>query len=99
MPPRRNNNNRGDTYIIQTEDNHLCSNYLTEEYWKMARELKRSLECPICMTDLISPPPGEMGRGFALLVCGHSSCLRCYISQLHISQQEGEPFSCSVCRA
>ena len=95
MPPRRN---QPINYIVQTEDLHLCSNYLTENYWKMARELKRSIECPICMTDLVSPPPEEMSRGFALLTCGHETCLRCYFSQLHQAQQENELFQCAVCR-
>ena len=98
MPPR-GRNRTGDTYIIQTEDLHLASNYLTENYWKMVRELKKPLECPICMTDLINPPPTEMGRGYALLVCGHSQCLRCYFLQLHQAQQEGENFVCAVCRS
>ena len=97
MPPRSRNRS-GDTYIIQTEDLHLCSNFLTEEYWKMARELKKEQICPICMIDLIDPPQTEMSRGFALLVCGHSQCLRCYFSQLSQAQQEGDIFSCSVCR-
>ena len=95
MPPRRN---QPVNYIIQTEDLHLCSNFLTESFWQMARELKKSLECPVCMTDLIDPPKNEMSRGFALLVCGHSQCLRCYCTQLAQAQQENEAFSCAVCR-
>ena len=98
MPPRRNTNRSGDTYIIQTEDLHLCSTYLTETYWQMARELKKELSCPVCMTDLISPREGDMPVGYALLVCGHSQCLRCYFLQLHQAQQDGEMFVCSVCR-
>ena len=74
MPPRSRNRS-GDTYIIQTEDLHLCSNFLTSEYWKMAKELNKEQICPICMIDLIDPPQTEMSRGFALLVCGHSQCL------------------------
>ena len=99
MPPRRNNSRENNTYIIQTEDLHLCSSFLTENYWKMARDLKKSLECPICMQDLINPPAGEMPVGFALLVCGHAQCLRCYFNLLHMAQQENEPFTCAICRS
>lgn len=95
MPRGRN---QAVQYVIHTEDLHLCSNFLTESHWKMQKELKKTLECPICMTDLITPSPTEMSRGYALLVCGHSQCLRCYFSQLHQAQTENELFACPVCR-
>ena len=99
MPPRGRNNQQPVNYIIQQEDLHLASNFLTENYWKMARQLKQKLECPICMNDLIVPDPTEMSRGYALLVCGHSTCLRCYTSALHQAQAENESFACPVCRS
>ena len=97
MPPRRNNHPVN--YVVHMEDMHLASNYLTESYWSMQKELKKTQECPICMIDLINPPPSEMSRGYALLVCGHSTCLRCYFSQLHQAQAENELFACPVCRS
>lgn len=97
MPARRNNN-QPVNYIIQQEDLHLCSNYLTENYWKMCKDLHKQLECPVCMQDLINPPSCEMSKGFALLTCGHCTCLRCYFSQLHSAQQDNELFACPVCR-
>ena len=40
------------TLYITVEDMHLVSNHLTNTYWKMCKELKTPLECPVCMTDL-----------------------------------------------
>ena len=56
------------TLYITVEDLHLCSNHLTNTYWKMCKELKSPLECPVCMTDLINPPVDEMPSGYCLRI-------------------------------
>ena len=84
------------TLYITVEDMHLVSTHLTNTYWKMCKELKTPLECPICMTDLINPPVDEVPSGYCLRVCGHSTCLRCYISQL--KESEVGTVTCPVCR-
>ena len=84
------------TLYITVEDMHLVSTHLTNTSWKMCKELKTPLECPICMTDLINPPVDEVPSGYCLRVCGHSTCLRCYISQL--KESETGTVICPVCR-
>ena len=96
MPPRNRSRVSNQSFQIIIEDLHLCSTYLTSTYWKMAKDLKKSLECPICMTDLINPPTDEMPGGFALRICGHSSCLKCYVNQMKESE-DGIVF-CPICR-
>ena len=77
----------------------LCSNYLTQNFWQMCKDLKRPLECPICMTDLINPNLEEMPCGYALRICGHSTCLKCYVSQLSLLGSREGAVTCPICRS
>jgi len=61
----------------------LCSEFLKNNYWDMAKECGKKLECPICLDEIDSK------RLFCILPCGHYFGLDCLL----------KCDNCPLCRA
>ena len=74
------------TFIVEEVQKKLkiCSQHLSQNYFEMARELNKDLECSVCLEKL------NCKSCFTILSCGHSfhgSCL------VRIKEKE-----CPTCR-
>ena len=74
------------TFIVEEVQKKLkiCSQHLSQNYFEMARQLNKDLECSVCLEKL------NCKSCFTILSCGHSfhgSCL------VRIKEQE-----CPTCR-
>ena len=69
---------------IVIESPRTTSAFLVGQYWDMAKELKRDVECAICTESWL-----DCRRCAALLVCGHAFHMACL--------REMETDRCPVC--
>lgn len=95
MPPRRRPRVTPDEEVdwdelrlVINEENtrmSVASQHLAKCYFEMCKELKKTLECPICLEAL------DCSHCFSLLICGHFLHAGCLV-QLRQNK-------CPVCRA
>ena len=69
--------------ILQSPQKVMTAEYLKNNYFDMAKECNRKLDCPICLEDICCR------KCFAMLPCGHFYHLSCLIN---IEK-------CALCRA
>lgn len=81
-PPRGTGGTGGG---IECECSPVVSDHLTKQHYEMCVELRKQVECPVCMDDLL-----RCKHCYLLLRCGHAMHVTCYVRMLNDR--------CPVCR-
>jgi hypothetical protein len=97
MPPRRRQSERlhlglSGQEVVILEEKLVASRHLSQQFFAMAKELKRELTCPVC---LFTPCSECLERTMVIRQCGHVQCAVCVLSQMN--EGEGDA-TCPLCR-
>ena len=77
----RGRNNRDIVVLVDP----VCSEYLSEPFFKMAKETNQEIDCPVCLSSVL-----KCSDCFLLLKCGHALHSKCYYRM--------EEPKCPLCR-
>ena len=82
MPRTRQSNQQ---YEIVLDAPRVVSKFLTSEYFDMAKELKRDIQCCVCLDPWL-----DCKRCACMMPCGHAYHFACFAQM-----QDGR---CAICR-
>ena len=72
MPRNRRAEEVYDVVFESENITKVCSQYLKNNYFEMAKLTRTKLECPVCMEEITQK------GAFCLLCCGHHLCSSCW---------------------